>query len=31
MRINYTNDAADSLTALIGFIEEHNTKGAGLR
>lgn len=31
MRVNYTNDAAESLTALIQFIEEHNTKGAGLR
>lgn len=31
MEINYTNDAVDSLTALVGFIETHNTKGAGLR
>jgi hypothetical protein len=31
MHVNYTNDAADALTALVGFIEEYNTKGAGLR
>jgi hypothetical protein len=31
MEINYTNDAVDSLTALVSFIETHNTKGAGLR
>ena len=31
MNINYTNDAAKALTALVGFIEKHNTKGAGLR
>ena len=31
MEINYTNDAVYSLTALVNFIEEHNTKGAGLR
>ncbi len=31
MEINYTNDAVDSLTALVSFIEVHNTKGAGLR
>ncbi len=31
MEINYTNDAVESLTALINFIEEQNTKGAGLR
>ena len=31
MEINYTNDALDSLAALVNFIEERNTKGAGLR
>ena len=31
MEINYTNDAVDSLTALVSFIETHNTKGAVLR
>ena len=31
MEINYTNDAVASLTALVNFIESHNTKGAGLR
>lgn len=31
MEINYTNAAADSLIALVDFIEKQNTKGAGLR
>ncbi len=31
MEISYTNDAVESLTALVSFIEEQNTKGAGLR
>lgn len=31
MKINYTNDAAQSLIALVDFIEKQNTKGAGLR
>lgn len=31
MEVNYTNEAVDSLTALVLFIEDHNTKGAGLR
>ena len=31
MEINYTNDVVVSLTSLVNFIEEHNTKGAGLR
>jgi hypothetical protein len=31
MEINYTKSAVDSLTALVSFIEVHNTKGAGLR
>ena len=31
MEIKFTNDALDSLTALVEFIENKNTKGAGLR
>ncbi len=31
MHINYTNDAAEALMALVSFVEEHNTKGAGSR
>ena len=31
MEIKYSNDSVVSLTALVTFIEEHNTKGAGLR
>ena len=31
MQVNYTNDALDSLTSLVSFIEQHNTKGAGIR
>ena len=31
MEIKYTNNAIISLTALVKFIEENNTKGAGLR
>lgn len=31
MQINYTADAFASLISLINFIEEKNTKGAGIR
>jgi hypothetical protein len=31
MEINYTNDALESLLALVNFIEKNNTKGAGIR
>jgi len=31
MEINYSNDALESLTALVTFIEKQNTNGAGLR
>ncbi len=31
MEINYTNDALASLFSLVKFIENNNTKGAGLR
>lgn len=31
MRIKYTIDAFASLTALINFIENQNTEGAGIR
>ncbi len=31
MRISYTLDASHSLASLVHFIEDSNTKGAGLR